>query len=167
MNPAKTWGAAGVCVVTILSAALIAVVFEAMHPLSPFFDDDEGAEATADAEVVRAEAPEVESAAAPSKPVGVHADAEAVRQAVARLTDIVQQRRKFAKKAPTIAPATPVDGPCTAEVLPEALVRQAVAEGLTRIGQGVQKLRKPVRDAKQLLKWALGVGRKRGQLAAG
>jgi hypothetical protein len=131
MNPSKTGLAASVCVVAVLAAALVAVVFEATHPLSPFFDDDdEGVEATADAQIVGATG---ETDQAIEDPLA----------AVMLALDGIRQQAG------------------------ERFVKEAVTEGLMRIGEGVQRLRKPARDATQLLKWALRIGRKYSQVAAG
>jgi hypothetical protein len=133
MNPTNNWQAAGVCMVVILSATLIAGVFEATHP----FDDDEGRAdwATADALSDLDRTAETGGAedARPDEDADLPDDAEAFE---------------------------------AADAVPEE-VKDAVNEGLTRLGQGIQKLRQSASDAKQLIKSALKSGRKHGQAIAG
>jgi len=165
MNSTSTWLAASVCMAAILAAALITIVFEATQARSPFFDDDDGTVATADVEVISDSTQETASATGnPRQAAGGDRQVDSIharlshRADAVKLAEFVQQVRKSKRpRATEPAPAA----------MPDAFVKEFVTQALARLGQGMQKLRKPVRDAKQLLKWALGVGRSRPQTATG
>jgi hypothetical protein len=180
MNPSKTWLAASVCMVGILAAALVTAALEATRP--DFEQDalqcaigcteEDGDTLATDEHSPPRPAAAAEAVPAVSEPVPSMDSPANLHPDIKRVADFVEHVRRSRAARTRPAHAAHSNELPERTAMPDAVkepeeMKQLVAEGLARIGRVMVKLRRPVHDAKQLIQWALGIGHKRGQMAAG